>query len=120
MVPIAVLCALTIAAPSAWAYWIPEGVPVSTAATSQMYPQIASDGAGGALVTWDDYRGGSGNADIYAQRVNASGVAQWTAGGVALCTAGGSRAKPMILSDGAGGAFVTWYDYRSGNADIYA
>ena len=97
--------------------WTANGIAICTATGNQMECQIASDGAGGAIITWDDYRAGYG---IYAQRVNASGVAQWTANGVSLCTASGSRSKPMILPDGAGGAFVTWYDYRNGTADIYA
>jgi hypothetical protein len=83
-----------------------------------MNPQIVSDGAGGAIVTWDDNR--SGSSDVYAQRVNASGAVQWMVGGVALCTATGGQDYPTIVSDGAGGAIVTWEDYRSGNGDIYA
>ena len=37
-------------------------VPISTAANEQYYPQLVSDGEGGAIVTWVDYR--SGNYDI--------------------------------------------------------
>jgi hypothetical protein len=37
------------------------------AAGDQMLPAIASDGAGGAIATWEDRR--SGDFDIYAQRV---------------------------------------------------
>jgi hypothetical protein len=64
----------------------------------------------------------SGNADIYAQRVNASGAAQWTTDGVALSPATGGQGDPHITSDGAGGAIVTWTDDRSGSyeSDIYA
>ena len=92
-------------------------VPLCTAANQQYSSTIVSDGAGGAIVTWYDIR--SGNYDIYAQRVNAAGVPQWTANGVALCTAANNQYSPTIVSDGAGGAIVTWYDYRSGTyADI--
>jgi len=73
---------------------------------------------GGAIVTWFDSR--SGNWDIFAQRVNASGVIQWTTDGVPLCTAIGSQEDPQITSDGASGAIVTWEDYRSGSSDIFA
>ena len=100
--------------------WTADGVAVCTASDSQYRPQICSDGAGGAIITWDDYRSGS-NDDIYAQRINSSGNVQWTSNGVAICTASNSQEYPKICDDGAGGAIITWYDYRSGsNYDIYA
>jgi hypothetical protein len=53
--------------------------------------------------------------------VDASGTPQWTANGVALCTAANNQYTPTIVSDGAGGAIVTWPDLRSGTyLDIYA
>jgi predicted lipoprotein with Yx(FWY)xxD motif len=101
--------------------WPADGVAICTATGDQDTPQIISDGAGGAIVTWRDDRGG-GSDDIYAQKVNALGVIQWTVGGVILCTANGYQYDPKIVSDGAGGAIVTWADSRSGNysTDIYA
>jgi hypothetical protein len=99
--------------------WTANGVAVCTAAKDQVNQVIVSDGAGGAIVTWQDLRSGTDN-DIYAQRVNAAGVPQWAANGVALCTAVNDQQYPTIVSDGAGGAIVTWYDLRSGNNDIYA
>jgi predicted lipoprotein with Yx(FWY)xxD motif len=118
-VPLAVLCVLIIAVPSVWAYWVQDGLALCTATGDQLSPTITSDGAGGAIVTWHDYR--SGNYDIYVQRLNASGSVQWTTDGVAICTAANIQSFPTIVSDGAGGAIVTWYDYRSGsNNDIYA
>ncbi|TKJ27904.1 MAG: hypothetical protein CEE42_00045 [Promethearchaeota archaeon Loki_b31] len=100
--------------------WLPDGTPISTANNSQRNPQICSDGAGGAIITWQDYRSGS-NYDIYAQRIDSSGNLQWTADGVVICTASDSQYRPEICSDGAGGAIITWYDYRSGlYSDIYA
>jgi hypothetical protein len=97
--------------------WAADGVALCTATGNQNSPTIVSDGSGGAIVTWDDYR--SGLSDIYVQRVNASGAVQWTANGVALCTATGFQEFPTIVSDGSGGAIVTWQDARSGNRDIY-
>jgi predicted lipoprotein with Yx(FWY)xxD motif len=118
-VPLAVLCALIIAVPSVWANWAKDGVALCTATGDQSYPAIVSDGAGGAIVTWWDYR--NGNYDVYAQRADASGAVQWAANGVALSTATGSQYYSTITSDGAGGAIVAWEDYRSGsNLDIYA
>ncbi len=99
--------------------WIPTGVALCTAIFNQSYPKIISDGFRGAIVTWEDVR--NGNSDIYAQRINASGVVQWPVDGVDLCTAANVQQLPVIVSDGVGGAIVTWADYRSGtNYDVYA
>jgi predicted lipoprotein with Yx(FWY)xxD motif len=99
--------------------WMSDGVNLCTVAGEQWDPKITSDGAGGAIVTWYDTRN-TPDTYIYAQRVNASGAFQWTAGGAPICTEAGSRCDPRIASDGAGGAIVTWWDGRSGNNDIYA
>ena len=100
--------------------WTADGVAISTATENQFSPALISDGAGGAIITWEDYRSGT-NDDIYAQRVDASGVVQWTADGVAIYTGTGNQSSPRLISDGVGGAIITWEDYRSGtNDDIYA
>ncbi len=100
--------------------WTTDGVPVSLASNEQQLPNLISDGAGGAIITWQDKRGGGD--DVYAQRINASGVVQWLADGVAISTASSSQRYPTITSDGGGGAIITWCDYRNGstNQDIYA
>lgn len=99
--------------------WTTDGVPVSTAAGNQLSPQLVGDGSGGAIIVWEDYRGGSG--DIYAQRIDSAGTAQWAANGVLVSGAAGNQRLPQIVSDGAGGAIMAWEDYRSGsNTDIYA
>jgi predicted lipoprotein with Yx(FWY)xxD motif len=99
--------------------WPANGVPLCVAALNQGSPTIASDGAGGAIVAWMDFRSGTDN-HIYAQRVNASGVVQWAPDGVALCTATGDQELPHIVSDGVGGAIVAWMDRRVEDNDIYA
>ena len=103
--------------------WATDGVPICTQASSSYNPTIASDGSGGAIITWWDLRNGN-NPDIYAQKINSSGVIQWTGSpdGVAICTATGEQRYPKIISDGSGGAIITWYDERNGssNPDIFA
>jgi hypothetical protein len=98
--------------------WTANGVALCTATGEQSVPAIAADGVGGAIVTWDDYR--NSDYDIYAQKIAAAGTVQWTANGVALCSATGGQYSPTIVADGTGGAIVTWFDQRSGNYDIYA
>jgi hypothetical protein len=97
--------------------WTADGVGLCTAPGRQAYPQLVSDGAGGAIAAWEDRR--SGNSDIYAQRVDPFGTSLWTLDGVALCTNDSVQVTPQLVSDGAGGAIIAWEDLRSGNADIY-
>ncbi|MCC6652085.1 MAG: T9SS type A sorting domain-containing protein [Candidatus Eisenbacteria bacterium] len=98
--------------------WTANGVAVSVVTGDQANPVLVSDGAGGAIITWGDAR--SGVSDIYAQRLNANGVAQWTANGVALCTSAGDQSHPDITTDGSGGAIVAWADTRNATGpDIY-
>jgi len=102
------------------AQWTANGIAVSTAVNSQTSPKITTDGSGGAIITWKDFRNGAFNA-IYAQRVNSAGVVQWTADGLAIATAVNSQDYPTIVSDDSGGAIIAWSDYRSGaQLDIYA
>ena len=100
-------------------HWTPNGAAICTVARDQWYPQLASDGAGGAILAWQDYR--TGVADIYGQRVNAVGAGQWGVGGAVICDAADQQYSPVIAADGLGGAIVAWQDYRAaGIADIYA
>ncbi len=98
--------------------WTADGVAICTAANSQQYPVPTSNGLGGAIITWQDSR--VTGSDIYAQRIDASGVTQWTADGVAICTATNSQYYPQIVSTSSGGAIIAWDDYRSATGDIYA
>ena len=103
------------------AVWSPSGIPVCTAPDDQTNIAMIPDGTGGAIIAWDDYRNGAyGNQDIFAQRVNGNGAMQWAANGVAICTAAGDQYGSSLISDGEGGAIISWNDGRSGNVDIYA
>ncbi len=99
--------------------WTTNGVAICNATNGQNFPSIVSDGAGGAIITWLDFRSGTNN-DIYAQRINASGAVQWTTNGVAICTATSSQYNATIVTDGANGAIISWFDGRTGNDNIYA
>lgn len=98
--------------------WPASGLPVTSNASAEFNPVIAPDGSGGVLLAWTDYRG---DVDIYAQRVNGSGLSQWAAGGRAVCTASGVQFSPQIVSDGAGGMVLGWNDQRAGGPSmVYA
>jgi len=103
--------------------WPATGAPVCTAAGAQVVPDIASDGAGGAFVAWQDSRNGAGDTDVYLQRITADGSVApgWPTDGLAVCDTTDVQANPVVVADGAGGAIVVWLDYRSGfGLDVFA
>jgi hypothetical protein len=101
------------------ALWQTDGLPVCKADGSQRYPRAVSDGAGGAIVVWQDGRNDGG--DIYAQRLGPQGNPLWTPNGVPICTSQFVQAKPVIVADGLGGAYIAWQDDRVGatNSDVW-
>jgi hypothetical protein len=103
--------------------WPEGGVPLCTAYWDQDWLEMAEDGAGGAIVVWQDYRHASSNdgpSDLYARRVYSDGTPAWLTDGVPICLAPNSQWWPQIVGDGDGGAVIAWGDYRSGEGDIYA
>jgi len=99
--------------------WELDGEVVCDAVDEQGSPAVTTDGAGGMIVAWIDYRTGT-NLDIYAQRMTAFGVPVWTDNGVALCTATDQQDQISLVSDGAGGAIALWSDRRTGTeSDIF-
>lgn len=113
---------ILVCASPARAQWVLDGAPVSATVFGQDFPRAAPDGAGGAIITWQDTRNsaGGGNYDIYAQRIDAAGVAKWTVDGVAICSAMNGQYFPKLVADGAGGAIIAWEDQRGGGSDVYA
>ena len=94
---------------------------ICNASGNQQNPQLVSDGNGGAIITWHDYRNtGTTSSDIYAQKINTIGIPQWDGNGSLICNAPEQQWSPQIISDGAGGAIITWVDLRHGAKDIYA
>ncbi|MDO8093284.1 MAG: hypothetical protein Q6360_07390, partial [Candidatus Brocadiales bacterium] len=99
--------------------WTVDGVGIATGAKNQLSPDIAPDGTGGAITVWHQFLGG-GDANIYAQKVDVNGVAQWGFEGLAVCNASLDQLTPVITADGAGGAIIIWVDDRNTNYDLFA
>ena len=107
--------------PNGTPWWTANGVAICTAANNQWYPRVVPDGSGGAIITWVDFRSGTLNSDIYSQRINAAGVVQWTANGVAIGDQTITQFPPAIATDDNGGAIITWHiEPIPGSGDIYA
>ncbi len=96
--------------------WDAAGIPICTEVHQQTFARIASDDAGGAIITWEE----SSRNGLYAQRVNANGDTLWAANGLVICEYYiGGRTEPQIVADGSGGAVLCWNDGRTPRG-IYA
>ncbi len=111
--------------------WPVNGLPVSTGPLSDGAPRLLADGVGGVLIAWR-YETPSG-VEFRALRLTSAGEVApgWISGGKVVCTAPGGRGNLHLVSDGAGGAYLAWDDYRTAPpgttpdylalyADIYA
>lgn len=104
-----------------YAKWALDGLPICVSDSNQPSINIVTDGASGAILVWKDER--AGNNDIYAQRVDSSGNILWTANGVSVCSDINNQKGAKAVSDGNGGAIVSWENRINGPAqdyDIYA
>jgi hypothetical protein len=107
------------------ARWIANGVPLCVHPDCGGFEPLAcEDGAGGALVAWQGNRAVSGQ-DLFIQKVLHGGsiAPGWPAAGVLVEGAVGDQYLYDISSDGQGGAFVVWTDYRNQSVsgiDVYA
>ncbi len=100
-------------------FWANNGIPVCIEPHDQNNAAIISDGAGGFIVSWTDLRDDAGN--IYAQRIDGSGVDQWAANGIPVCSVAGIQDLPVMVSDESGGAIIIWQDFRNdATGDLYA
>lgn len=104
--------------------WPASGVVLTPAVGAQVAPKIikAVCGAecGGAIVSWQDHRGGG--FAVYAQHVFVSGTIDpvWPVDGAALSTGANYRSPPDLVADGTGGAIAAWHDKRNGtDYDVY-
>ena len=125
------MCALLLAcalgpmrASIAHAGWGLAGIPASRAPRVQARPVAVTDGAGGMVLAWIDYRSGY-NTDVYAQRILPVGSigTNWSPDGNALTHVTCTKYDLALASDSAGGAIAVWSDIRcpgNGIARLYA
>jgi len=103
--------------------WVDSDVAVCTATLGQKNPVIVGDGSGGAIIAWEDYRGGNGNSNIYAVRISSTGetCSPWPQDGVALKSiTTANQITPDIASVGSDGAVIVWQERYSDHWEIYA
>ncbi len=99
--------------------WGQEGVWINYLITDyEQQPRIASDGSGGAIITWVEVLLDKEQpASVFALRIGADGSVLWKSPVRTLMSA--VHPQTRIVNDGLGGAIVVWEDHRQGMA-IYA
>jgi hypothetical protein len=77
----------------------------------------------GFIVCWTDEQDTYNSniplyAQVFVQRFNTDGVAQWVAGGVPVSTVNSLRAFPDLINDGNNGVFISFVDTRNSGLNI--
>jgi flagellar hook capping protein FlgD len=80
------------------------------------HPELAADGAGGAMVVWTDATRGRQSLardldDVLAQRMSPTGTPVWSpaiGAGHVIAAGAGEQYEPHLIEDGLGGGFFTW------------
>src|SRR4029079_10750865 len=101
--------------------WPSDGLPVCIETGTKAGMILVPDGAGGALMSWGERRGGD-FYDLYATRIDGSGVIApgWVPNGTPFCTVAGEKYLSAGAPDGNGGAYFAWSDYRLGGQHVFA
>ncbi len=92
---------------------------VTTAKDGQLFPIAASDGQGGVIVMWEDYRTGK-DWDVYAQRLSATDSSLWKQNGIPISIADRNQRRLRMTGNDTH-AITVWNDKRGSSSwDIYA
>jgi len=95
--------------------WGDIGIRVGPFANAQYGPALAADAAGNTYVAWIDNNAPSG---LRVQKLAPDGTTLWDVSGVVVAGTGSTAQGQHLAPDGAGGCYVAWEDFRSGNWDI--
>src|SRR5437773_256860 len=95
LAPIAL--ALATAASGAWPSDPRAPLALGLAARHADAPRLATDGAGGAIIAWQENEA-SGQSDVRIQRVDSTGRALWQPSGLALTEMAAERQAAQILT----------------------
>ncbi|MBK6482336.1 MAG: fibronectin type III domain-containing protein [Chitinophagaceae bacterium] len=82
--------------------------------------RLISDGNSSFIASWAfSYAGGDG---IAAQKFNKNGSKQWGSNELIVCDTVGAQSATALITDGAGGCYMSWLDGRTldGFSYIYA
>jgi len=97
--------------------WASFGQSVCTVSGDKRDVDLASDESGGVFAIWTDRR--SGDWELYAQHLYASGVRAWVAAGVPVYTGGQLEYEGRCVAGSIGDSYYAWLDSRGGGSEIH-
>ena len=95
-----------------------DGAPIRQGVHIEWYRTTAPGNEGEAIFVWSDTRYGMRN--IFAHKINQEGDLLWGDSGAIITNLPGRQEDPVAITDGVGGAFIAWVDYRfDAQGDIF-
>ena len=100
--------------------WEDNGLPLRQGVHIEWQRTGDIGGSQDMIFAWSDTR--YGGRDVYVQKVDALGNQLWGSEGTPVVIAPGRQEDPILVTDGNGGAYIIWVDYRDepDDGDIYA
>jgi hypothetical protein len=101
--------------------WQDDGAPIRQGLHIEWQRTGDANSDGTMIYAWSDCR--NGVRDVVVQKVDSNGNNAWGDYGIVAVNAEGRQEDPQLVTDGAGGAYIIWMDYRDESAaagDIYA
>jgi hypothetical protein len=101
--------------------WTGNGKAVCTFTGNQVFPTLATDGAGGAIIAWVDERNGASACRLFAQRITGAGAESWTVNGIQEGGSGNVFNDEDLgaAPDESGGAYLAWTEFRTGQYRVF-
>lgn len=88
--------------------WTTNGIAVASSSSNEYRPKMITDTLNNVIITWY-----GDNFDLYASKLNNSGVSIWMNVPTVYTSAVDMQVNPSITSDGKNGAIIVWEDYRN-------
>ncbi len=87
-----------------------DGAAIRQGVHIEWYRTVSPGNSGEAIFVWSDTRYGMRN--IFAHKINQDGELLWGESGAIVTDLPGRQEDPVSITDGNGGVFVAWVDYR--------
>ena len=95
-----------------------DGAPIRQGVHVEWYRTVSPGNSGETIFVWSDTRYGMRN--IFAHKINQSGELLWGENGAVVTNLPGRQEDPVSITDGDGGVFIAWVDYRfDAQGDIF-